>query len=212
MTDTEHWKDFDDALARVQQKIQPAPLDGRDTNIKTATGNARKYSSLSSVYAVCRGVLAEEQFSVLMFPTMSEGDISVKVMLRRGGLSITESCSFPLHGQIAKGGGSFKLTTIQSAGSAITYAKRYVLCAMLGIVSAEDDDGQAASSSGEDHSDSPLMLQLQATALRVAEALFDGNVDRAEEQIGKLYNGRLDNPLTLQQIRGLIGAGGKMLA
>lgn len=36
-------------------------------------------------------------------------------------------------------------TTSQGHGSAITYARRYALCAALGIVADEDDDGQVAS-------------------------------------------------------------------
>jgi hypothetical protein len=37
----------------------------------------------------------------------------------------------------------------QSAGSAITYARRYLLCAALGIAADEDDDGAKAKSWGE---------------------------------------------------------------
>lgn len=35
--------------------------------------------------------------------------------------------------------------TPQAFGSAITYARRYVLCSLLGIVADEDDDGNASS-------------------------------------------------------------------
>lgn len=35
--------------------------------------------------------------------------------------------------------------TPQGVGSAITYARRYALCAMLGLVADSDDDGQAAT-------------------------------------------------------------------
>ena len=36
-------------------------------------------------------------------------------------------------------------STAQEAGSAITYARRYALCAALGIAAEDDDDGAAAS-------------------------------------------------------------------
>ena len=36
-------------------------------------------------------------------------------------------------------------STPQGAGSCLTYARRYALCAMTGLVSEEDDDGNAAS-------------------------------------------------------------------
>jgi len=35
----------------------------------------------------------------------------------------------------------------QAVGSALTYARRYTLCALLGVVAEEDDDGNAASAS-----------------------------------------------------------------
>lgn len=44
--------------------------------------------------------------------------------------------------------GLYALTAIkadpQAMGSAMTYARRYSLCAMLGLVTDEDDDGEAA--------------------------------------------------------------------
>lgn len=38
---------------------------------------------------------------------------------------------------------------MQGLGSAITYGRRYALCAVLGLVADEDDDGNAAAASGE---------------------------------------------------------------
>jgi hypothetical protein len=37
---------------------------------------------------------------------------------------------------------------MQGFGSAVTYARRYALCAVLGLVADEDDDGNAAAATG----------------------------------------------------------------
>ena len=39
--------------------------------------------------------------------------------------------------------------TPQARGSALTYARRYALCALLGIAAEEDDDGTASTAPGE---------------------------------------------------------------
>ena len=39
----------------------------------------------------------------------------------------------------------------QAQGSAITYARRYAYCAILGIVTGDDDDGNAATASSKAH-------------------------------------------------------------
>lgn len=74
----------------------------------------------------------------------------------------------------------------QQAGSAITYARRYSLSAILGIASEEDDDGN--SSSGKKESKPPVMItdktkkKLDELATEYAE-LKEGN----KEDLIKYY-------------------------
>lgn len=71
----------------------------------------------------------------------------------------------------------------QEVGSAITYAKRYALCAMLGLIIAEeDDDGQKAQEAYENN--------------RVTNKIQNNNLKEVtEEQVNQIIN-LLKNPDT----------------
>lgn len=90
----------------------------------------------------------------------------------------------------------------QAAGSAITYARRYFLCPMLGIVAGEDDDAEAAEGreaaakklGGLKERKSALVLWLQGHGAKPQEyfsSILGREVDekltlRSEEEVVKL--------------------------
>lgn len=64
----------------------------------------------------------------------------------------------------------------QSQGSALTYARRYALCSMLGIVAEEDDDGNAANGyAGKQSTQRPPYNPAAATRQAPAYALTAPN-------------------------------------
>lgn len=103
-----------------------------------------KYAPLETVINTVKPILAKHGLSFIQ-STGSEGEsIIVTTMLIHESGEYLESAPLilPAH-QARKGGG--KEFNAQGAGSAITYARRYSLSAMLGIASESDDDGNGAS-------------------------------------------------------------------
>lgn len=60
--------------------------------------------------------------------------------------------------------------TAQQSGSAITYAKRYALCSILGLRLDSDDDGNAASSATQTKMQAKVRDEKVATATKANEA------------------------------------------
>jgi len=116
------------ALSKTQAMLQGAVKDAKNDHFKS------RYADLASCWDACREALAANGLSVVQLP---EGDGSVVTMT-----------TMLLHtsGQWVSCTGTFKPTKAdpQGLGSCITYARRYQLCAIVGI-SPEDDDGNAAS-------------------------------------------------------------------
>lgn len=107
---------------------------------KDAEGQAgqrvTKYLSLSALHAAVFPLLAEVGLAWICLPTMTTGDRFVLMYkLVHVATGEEEIGEYPL----PESGGS------QALGSAITYARRYALTAVLGIAPADDDDdGHAA--------------------------------------------------------------------
>ena len=78
----------------------------------------------------------------------------------------------------------------QAVGSAITYARRYALSAMIGIVSEEDDDGESAM--GRTQTQAKTAPQAQAKTAPVKE-------DDPKNKLIKIAYGSLINGLGIQK-------------
>lgn len=130
MTD-EAQADFDDALARAFARIEAAKKDSENPHYRN------KYADLASVTEAVKGPLTAEGFSWPQTIAMEEGLIVVTQWLRRKGQAIKSVLPMPIGDK----------ATPQQIGSAITYARRYALSAMVGVA-PDDDDGNAASSNG----------------------------------------------------------------
>jgi len=123
------------ALAAFQAAL---PRVGKDNLavVKSDKGSYKyNYADLSDVTAVVLPALAKHGLSFSAKPTLIDGKFVLEYTLRHvSGESDT---------------GHYPLTagTPQQQGSAITYARRYALSAVTGIVPDEDDDGAAAEQS-----------------------------------------------------------------
>jgi hypothetical protein len=123
--------DFDDALARAFAKIEAAKKDSENPHFRN------KYADLASVTDAVKVPLTSEGFSWPQTIAMEEGMVIVTQWLRRKGVAICSVLPMPIGDK----------ATPQQIGSAITYARRYALSAMVGVA-PDDDDGNAASSGG----------------------------------------------------------------
>jgi hypothetical protein len=117
------------ALLKAQGAIQPARKDSVNPHFKS------KYADLASVWDACRDALQEAGLVVVQLPV--EGEPGRCTLVTR---------LFHTSGEYIESTASVKLTKDdpQGYGSALTYLRRYMLMAFLGIT-PDDDDGHAAS-------------------------------------------------------------------
>lgn len=121
-------KDLASALAKAQGEMRNAAKSSDNPFFKS------KYADLAECLNVVREPLAKNGLSVMQANEgVANGYMSVTTLLMHSsGQYIKTTGSFPIGKQDAQGN-----------GSALTYARRYSLAAMLGIAQ-EDDDGNAA--------------------------------------------------------------------
>lgn len=118
------------SFAKFQAELRAAQMDATNPHFQS------KYATLASVFDVIRAPLASNGFGVTQRVYSSESKYFIHTMLiHQSGESID---SGEMELRLVKPG-------MQELGSAITYAKRYQLSALLGVVSDEDDDANRAS-------------------------------------------------------------------
>lgn len=117
------------ALLAVQSQLQPALKDAENPFTRSS------YATLNSVMNTCRQALLANGILMTQFPVPAEtGHLGLATKL--------------IHAESGQWHSSLAVVPLPKAdpqgyGSAQTYARRYALCAMLGIVT-EDDDGEGA--------------------------------------------------------------------
>jgi hypothetical protein len=121
-----------DALAAVQSEIESITAE------KTGQLGHRtyKYADLNAHLEQVRSILPKHGIAIVQRPLPSDGE-TVKLetlLLHKSDEWIGSEISIKSAN-----------TTAQAIGSAITYARRYSLAAMLGLSVDDDDDGKAAS-------------------------------------------------------------------
>lgn len=122
------------ALVQVQATVDGARKDSENPAFKQA-GRAIKYADLAAVWDACREQLVANGLTVVQFPgEMVENRMTMTTQLsHESGEWMRGTLSIPLSKVDAQG-----------YGSAVTYARRYALAAVVGVC-PEDDDGNAAS-------------------------------------------------------------------
>lgn len=119
------------ALAKAQAKIEGAKKDAENDFYKSS------YADLSSVWDACHGPLSENEIAVVQLPQSGTDAVTIVTMLiHSSGEWIKSTLTM-----VPKDKGP------QAVGSALTYARRYALSAMVGVCPV-DDDGEAAMGRG----------------------------------------------------------------
>lgn len=95
-----------------------------------------KYAPLNAVLNLVRPLLTKHGLSVLQSPSSDGEHISVTTLITHESGEWVESDPLTLKAD---------KVSAQGAGSAVTYARRYAISAMLGISNEDDDDGNYAS-------------------------------------------------------------------
>ena len=118
---------FHEDLVSALSEINNPPLDGR--------ANYGKYATLPACLETARATLAQHNLGVVQI-TLIDPDRLVTRFVHSSG-EFLEDGGVPLLCE--------NNNNPQKMGSAITYARRYGLCSLLGICGEEDDDGQRAT-------------------------------------------------------------------
>jgi ERF superfamily len=123
------------------QAAAPKLLKQSQAVVKSQKGSySYKYVDLADIMEQVGPLLAQHGLTWSTFPCRDErGDPALRYVLTHASTGDCMTETMPL--MIAQ-------ATAQGLGSAITYARRYSLCAVLNLVADEDDDGQAATGSG----------------------------------------------------------------
>lgn len=129
-----------DALAWLQAQL-PEVVKGDTAVVPTKSGGkyTYTYATLADCNKAIMPLLGQAGLSFSAKPTMGEHGFVLTYTLRHASGESDEG-HYPLPDPTR--------ASAQEIGSAITYARRYALCAVTGIAPAdEDDDGAAASQS-----------------------------------------------------------------
>jgi hypothetical protein len=129
------------ALCAAQAEMRGAAKDASNPIFRS------KYATLASVWDAAREPLTSNGLSVVQVPEASEpGTCTLTtVLLHTSGEWLSSTMSVPVLPQVVVKGQD-PAQTPQGYGSALTYARRYALAAMVGIAPDDDDDGNGASS------------------------------------------------------------------
>jgi hypothetical protein len=125
------------ALASVQKAL-PHINKGKTATVRSDKGSySYSYADLGDIAPAIHPLLGAVGLAFVACPTTTEDGRFVLAY------SLRHTCGESIDGQYplpdpAK-------TTPQQIGSAITYARRYTLCSVTGVVPDEDDDGAAAN-------------------------------------------------------------------
>lgn len=181
------------ALSKVQAALVPALKDAENPAFKQG-GKASRYADLASVWDACRLPLTDNGLAVIQSPGLCGGNQveMTTLIIHSSGQWISGTLSIPLAKVDAHG-----------YGSATTYARRYALAAMIGVI-ADDDDGNAASKPTGAANDEPAARAKldgpheSKTALRTAVHAIIAKVRAAgsEEEIDAI---KRDEKRTLNQ-------------
>lgn len=170
------------ALAQVQAAL-PAIAKGETATVQTKQGGSYKYSyaDLADVSQVILPLLGKAGLSWITRPTIVEGGRFVLAyeLLHTSGES--RSGEYPLPGS----------GTPQEIGSAITYARRYALCAVTGVAPASDDDDGAAATRSAQQAARPApdhRLNILANAEAAIDAAPVGGLDAIQERVAEYVN------------------------
>jgi hypothetical protein len=155
---------FNKALLAAQREF-PQITKGKTADM----GNfSYKYADLGDIFDAVLPILHKHGIALSQPPHSESGMVGVYTRL------IHESGHIEDCGALLLPAGN----NPQSAGSAMTYARRYAACAALGIVADEDDDGQVATTS---ISEAEKVKKLQNRLKARAKDLAGGDVELAKD-------------------------------
>jgi hypothetical protein len=144
------------ALNAAQAELRNPAFDSTNPHFKS------KFASLVAVREAVMPILQKHGLALTQFPKAAEGCSGVvNRLMHVSGEWLEEECLLPLDKNNAQG-----------AGSAVTYARRYSLQSIAGVVADEDDDGNGASKGRDEPKSDPETLKALAKAAETGKEAF----------------------------------------
>ena len=176
MNKSESIKNFASALSKFQGEVRNPPKSADNPFFKS------KYTPLDVLIDAAKPVLAANGISYMQSCSGDGMNITVTTLLMHNSGEWVESDPLTLKADKA---------TAQGAGSAITYARRYALAAVLGLASDEDDDGNGASQNKkpeqkkEDQKPGPNQSQFKPNCVNCKKEITEVEHDYSLKKFGK---------------------------
>lgn len=128
MNKSENISEICKAMNLAQPAIKAAIKDSNNPFFKS------KYADLQNVWDACKEAIHSHGLAVMQLPSHVDGEPALETILTHSS------------GQWISGVYPLNPTKKdpQGVGAAITYARRYALAALIGVVYDEDDDGEVA--------------------------------------------------------------------
>ena len=115
------------ALSKVQSQLRPAKENSKNPFFKSS------YADLGSVWDSVRKLLAENELAIIQMPTDVGG--LTTILSHSSGEYISSTMYIP------------SKEDAHGVGSAISYARRYALASVVGVVTGDDDGNMAVKGS-----------------------------------------------------------------
>ena len=144
------------ALLKAQKDMMGAKKDAKNPFFKS------NYATLNSVWEACKDALHDNSLVLLQPIDIIDGVHVVKtILMHTSGEQIISICPILCT----------KPNDPQAMGSAITYARRYSLASIIGIVTDDDDDGNKASNKSQQKKQEPAPEDTTERAKKAITAL-----------------------------------------
>jgi hypothetical protein len=178
--------EFAKAIVSVQGGLEEATKDRSNPAFRS------RYADLGNCWDACRDALQKACVAVLQFPIPSEpGFVRLQSVLVYGptGEMLGTDYTVPVKDP----------TNPQALGSAITYARRYALCAILGICAADDDGNAAAKPKPDDKAKvKPFIVPLPSHLIEKWYSL--AKKSERKELYTELRNSEVSEPLKTETL------------
>lgn len=143
------------ALAATQAELESVPKERR-AKIDGKSSYSYSYASLADALDIARAPLSKAGIAIIQSPaldsieTTTQDERSGEVRTMRSTVVVVTTLLAHSSGEWIRSSLTMRPTqsTPQGIGSAITYARRYALLAILGMTTDDDDDGAEASRVG----------------------------------------------------------------
>ena len=182
MSNSVVWSKGNKEITRIIFEIQQeVPFIGKDSDNPFFKS---KYASLEDIWSKLKPVFAKHGLLVSQVPGV----------IVNGAIEIVTQLVHVASGEFVLSAGYMPMGKEgpQAAGSAITYARRYFLCPLLGIVAGEDDDAEAAE--GRSAADLATLRKRKEVVLKEIAKLVGGDAgvpDFAARVLGRTVDAKV---------------------